>query len=232
VSIPGISSVGGIANVEAAAGEVSATINGSPSLIVMSPVGSDNWRVSSTTLPEGAGGGPRRQIVLAGSTGWVIDVNRGVLGGAQLVDGEWAAWNPPCSASYSAVLAASDPRHLVALCDAGRTPTSGDMDLYLSSDGGTKFVLASASVPEGANTLFASPSRKEFVIARGHALLGSFDAGWTWRIVSHLPTMDVWSQLAFVTPTQGVAIASNGDLFETVDGARHWSRVSFHSQSE
>lgn len=228
-SIPGLSGVGGIADVEAASGEVSATINGSPTRIATSAVGANGWKLATPTLPEGAGGGPMRQIVLAGRSGWIVDLNRGVLGGAELVNGKWVPWQPPCLDRYGAVLAVADPRHLAAFCTAGRMPTPSDTDVFLSSDGGANFVLAKAPLPDSIATLVASPSPSEFVVVRRNELLASFDAGRTWRVVKVLPSTVEWSQLTFVTSSQGEAVATNGDLFKTADRGVHWFRVPFRS---
>lgn len=73
-----------------------AVIDSSGVHILTSPAGTDAWQASGTVVPEGAGPVPRAQIVVQAGTGWLIEVDRTVVGGARLVDGSWVPWQPPC----------------------------------------------------------------------------------------------------------------------------------------
>jgi hypothetical protein len=124
-------------------------------VIMSSPVSSDSWHVSNTAALGGpAGGGEQAgSFVLAGSSGWLVEGNdRGTTGSAQLEDGRWVAWTPPCAAvghSFS-IPAASTSSNLVASCVMGgfayplskSAPRGAKLDsiwLYFSSDGGKSF---------------------------------------------------------------------------------------------
>jgi hypothetical protein len=101
--------------------------------IATSPVGTDAWTVSPTQVQFGAGPVPHAQLILHGTTGWLIEVDRTVIGGARLVDGTWRDWQPPClDANGPATLAAATDRALVAACDVGVWSTPTGVHLYAS----------------------------------------------------------------------------------------------------
>lgn len=77
-TLPGASS--SVSDLQATGRNVVVTVNGFPGLIETSRVNADAWVPSSTTLSSGAGGTPNSPIVLAGSNGWILAVNRAVLG--------------------------------------------------------------------------------------------------------------------------------------------------------
>jgi photosystem II stability/assembly factor-like uncharacterized protein len=64
--------------------------------------------------------------------------------------------------------------------------------------------------------------------ATGAVLVATFDAGRTWSVVARLGTADP-VDLGFTTPTQGVLVATSGDVpatfWMTRDGGRTWSVV-------
>jgi photosystem II stability/assembly factor-like uncharacterized protein len=224
---------GGASDVEAAAGLVSATVwstTGGP-LIETSSVETDNWRRSSVALPMVVGGAPSEQIVLAGTLGWLIDEDRGVLGGARLVDGAWEPWTPPCvQAGNLVMLAASDPAHVVAICDEGEFTGPKVVLVYFSSDGGSTFQLAATSLPPNRFGPVASPAPGVVIMGvPGADLVGSFDGGKTWAVVYQQANSSSWLQVGFTTPNQGVAIDTNGTLLMTFDGGHDWAPVIFSS---
>jgi hypothetical protein len=229
--LPGITPGDSISDVEAAAGTVSASFNGDPIEIATSPVHRDDWTPSPTTLPVGAGPVPNEQIVLQGRLGWLIEVDRTVIGGARLTDGVWEPWNPPCAGSGGpATLAASDQSHLVAICDEGvYSSATPFVRVYLSHDGGSTFDVASSSpaiVPGATNV--ASPAPSVVIIGvNGGDLIGTFDGGATWSVVHHQANSDAWLQVGFTTASQGVAIDSNGAMLMTFDGGHVWAPVNF-----
>ncbi|MGC8633365.1 MAG: hypothetical protein ACP5VP_01630 [Candidatus Limnocylindrales bacterium] len=208
--------------------------------IASSPVGSDAWTLSSTQVPLGAGPVSEAQLVLAGDAGWILEVDRIVVGGARLVGGTWSAWTAPCSdVQGSAVLAAASPSELVAACDGGTwghpaNPAEQGEHLYVSHDGGATFAETGGMVPV-QEPLLASPVAGTIVVGRGQALFASFDRGQTWRTALDLAPPAFLTYLGFTTPSQGVAIAdessgpgqSAGALFMTRDGGHTWAKVSF-----
>jgi hypothetical protein len=230
--LPGIAQ-SSVSDVEAAAGTVTASFNGNPIQIATSPVHRDAWTPSPFTMPMGAGPVPSEQIVLQANVGWVIQVDRVVMGGARLANGAWMAWNPPClQAGGSAVLAASDSSHLVAVCDEGVYSSTGAAPVvraYFSNDGGSTFQLAASlppKFPPNASGM-AMPTPGVVIMNSGSDLVGTFDGGTTWTVVNHQPSSVTWSQVGFTTPSQGVAIDGGGTLFMTFDGGHDWTPVSF-----
>jgi hypothetical protein len=249
LSIPGASSAPVVA-LEASAGSVSAVLfDQSVVRVASSPVGTDNWRLSTTTVSIGAGPVPSAQLVLSGSSGWLVEVDRTVVGGARLVNGAWVAWTAPCASVVGpAVLAASGPTELVAACDVGLWSAPQGEHLYVSHDGGTTFMQTGALVPLDGAAEIASPGTGSVFVAgtksQGSAIVGSFDGGRTWQTV--LTTGQPGTQaalftyLGFTSSTQGVAITASGTgtgngqnvgtLLMTQDGGRTWSKVAFVGQ--
>ncbi len=246
VTIPGLSASAVIVALGASAGTVTAVAYdvaaASPDggvRIASSPVGWDAWTLSPTQVPLGAGPVSQAQLVLAGDAGWIVEVDRIVVGGARLVGGVWSAWKAPCSdVQGSAVLAAASPSEIVAACDGGMWghPANAAQQgehLYASHDGGATFAETGGTVPV-QEPLIASPVSGTIVVGRGQALFASFDRGQTWRTALDLAPPAFITYLGFTTPRQGVAIAdessgpgqSAGALFMTRDGGRTWALVS------
>jgi hypothetical protein len=221
-----------ISDVEAAAGVVQATFEDDPIAIETSPVEKDDWVLSPTTLPLGAGPIPYEQIVLQGTAGWVVEVDRTVVGGARLDDRGWIPWSPPClSGGGPMSLAASDRLHLVAVCDEGEYSSSPPLvRVYSSSDGGSTFQLSPTSLPSLSFGLVASPAPGVAVMAEsGGNLIASFDGYATWSTVSPESSGRDWSYIGFTTSRQGVAIDGNGVLFMTLDGGHTWTPIHLPS---
>ena len=144
VTLPGPSADAHVMTLEAAAGVVHAVYieanAGGPILIASSPVGSDTWIVSPTTVPIGAGPVPHAQLVLSGNAGWLVEVDRVVVGGARLESGLVDPLQPPCSTARGpATLAATSASDLVAACDVGLWSAPTGVHLFVSADGGTTF---------------------------------------------------------------------------------------------
>ena len=231
--LPGITPGDIVSDVEAAAGMVSATFNGGPIEIATSPVQRDDWTASGFTMPIGAGPVPSEQIVLQSKVGWLIQVDRVVMGGARLDNGGWAAWSPPCSqAGGPAVLAASDSSHLVAVCDEGVYSSTGAAPVvraYFSNDGGSTFQPAPTLPPKFSPNVtgMAMPAPGVVIMNSGSDLVGTFDGGTTWTVVNHPSASVSWLQVGFTTPSQGVAIEGSGTLLMTFDGGHNWAPVNF-----
>jgi photosystem II stability/assembly factor-like uncharacterized protein len=259
VTIPGVSSGAVVEALETSAGAVHAVLydvgaTGGWVRIASSPVGSDSWRLSPTQVQIGAGPVPQAQLLLSGSAGWMVEVDRTVVGGARLVNGSWVAWTPPCATVMGpAVLAASGPTELVAECDGGiwgPAPKAAEegQHLYVSHNGGTTFSESGITVPlTGVNAL-ASPGAGTVMAAgstsAASAIVGTFDGGRTWQTLLAVSQVGgqaaTFTYLGFTTPTQGMAITQSGagtgngqnvgTLYMTRDGGRTWSAVSFAGQ--
>ena len=236
-------------DLEAAGGLVHAAVIGSGAAIQIdtSPVSSDRWTTSPTTVALGAGPVPSAQIVLQGRAGWLVEDDRTVISGARLEQGRWVAWQPPClSVEGPAVLAASTATDLVSVCDEGLWGGSSTAveRAFVSHDGGTTFQATPAGPPstyQGA-LLVASPSPQTIIVASYSqaanpvtgVLLASFDGGATWaQVAQSAPT---WDELGFTTATQGIAVASHsnpagGAMMMTYDGGHTWNPVTFRPAS-
>ncbi len=243
VAIPGLGSGSQIVALEAADGRAQAVAwDGSGSYrIATSVVGKDEWSLATVKVPVGAGPVPQIQLVLAGAGGWMVEVDRTVVGGARLANGTWTPWTPPCSnAMGTALLDAATPTDLVAECDGGQWGTPKDarqagQHLYVSTDGGATFAQSKASVPLVVVSAISTPTPSTIVLAgsRGQstpvgAIARSTNGGTTWSTVD-LPSGWSVSYLGFTTPTQGVAIVDNGTashLYMTYDGGASWSETA------
>lgn len=252
VTIPGMASAQVVA-LEAAGGSVHAALydmagTGGPSVrVASSSVSGDAWTTSPVKVEIGAGPVPVTQLVLAGTSGWLVQVDRTVVGGARLVNGTWVAWTPPCAKVVGpAVLAASGPTELVAACDVGLWSAPQGEHLYVSHDSGATFTETGTPVPLDQTAEIASPGAGSVFVAgttsQGSAIVASFDGGQTWQTmleVAQSGGQDAgFTYLGFTTSTQGVAITESGagtsnglqqvgTLLMTRDGGRTWTKVSF-----
>jgi photosystem II stability/assembly factor-like uncharacterized protein len=205
--------------------------------IFSSPVDRDAWTVATATPSFGAGPVPSSEMVLQGRAGWVVDVNRTVVGGARLdPSGGWTAWTPPCSDAHGpGYLAASSPSSLYAVCTegvwgspaAGTTPNSEW--LYASRDGGASFsVVGRVPQTNAAGIISVAPGSATIVQAGDSGIMATFDGGKSWQHVSSVAGI---TYLGFTTAAQGVAVAqtSGGSsaLLMTRDGGHTWAAVTF-----
>lgn len=208
--------------------------------ILTSPVGQDRWQPSPTTIPIGAGPVPSATLVLQGQTGWLIENDRTVVGGARLDHGGWVAWSPPCADSGGpADLGASSPTDVAVICHEGQWNDKPMADrVFLSTDAGSTF-RATATLPPQPAGVVATPARGTVVVGvaaqSGPAweLARTTDAGVSWSVVHRESrTAGQWLFIGFTTPTTGVAIKTGGggssSLLRTTDGGRSWSVVAFH----
>ncbi len=234
VTIPGVSNLDSISDVEAADGRVFAAFNGAPILIASSPVSFDDWTVSPTTLEVGAGPIPFEQIVLHGPVGWVAEVDRTVIAGASLVGGSWEPWTPPCAETTGPMyLAASDVENVAAVCPEGAYGGPTDqvqVGLFVSNNGGSTFVPSGETLPEDTFGPIATAGPGVVVMGvGGTGLLATFDGGAQWSTVYASSSEYAWQQVGFTTPTQGVAIDGDGTMLMTYDGGHQWYVVNFPS---
>ena len=232
VHLPAGVSANSLSDLETSAGTVYASFCGSPIHIAMSPVTSSDWTLSQSTLPIGAGPVCGEQIVLQGEAGWLINIDRLVINGAQLENGSWVPWNPPCTDSGgSGEVAAADPNDLVAVCDGGVYSGPADVSVSFSRDGGTTFVPAPETLPSNSYGPIASPTPGVVVMSPAGEgnLLATFDGGKQWSTVYGAPVSEGWEYVGFTTAEQGVAIGQSGALVMTYDGGHEWAPVQFPS---
>jgi hypothetical protein len=211
-----------------------AILDNSGNQIATSLVGAEAWRLSGTTVQAGAGPVPMAQLVLQGTTGWLVAVDRTVTGGARLQNGRWLAWQPPCmQANGPLVLAATTPNDLTAVCDEGiwgPGPSGMGFHAYRSTDGGTSFSRTWSQLPPGCCGDLVTPQPgvaiTNGVIGGVAGLVGTFNGGATWTLVY---TGETGADLGFTSRSQGVSInPDRGSLLMTFDGGHHWQAVTFH----
>ena len=234
LTVSGLPADAAVVALEAGNGSVhTVAFDGQGYRVASSPVGTDDFRLSAVRVAVGAGPVPSVQLVLSGAAGWLLENDRTVVGGARLVNGTWAAWQPPCmNVVGPAYLAASSPTELAAACDVGLWSSPTGSHLFVSHDGGSTFAEAATAVPLTMTSQISAASASVTVVggtdATGDVLVATFDSGRTWSVVARLGTADL-VDLGFTTPTQGVLIATSGDapatFWMTRDGGGTWSVV-------
>jgi hypothetical protein len=225
---------GDVEDLEAADGTVHVALAAGQGRLTLgsAPVSSDAFTLSALPLQIGAGPVPSGQLALHGSNGWFVQVDRTVIGGAQLEAGRWKQWTPPCSqAGGPALLAAATGTELVAACDVGLwTGPSPQERLYRSTDGGATFA-AGGSVPISSAEAIGAGAGVTLVGGElpggGLGILRSTD-GRTWTRAYGRGSGTAIADLGMTTATQGVAVLHRPDtLLMTRDGGVTWAAVSF-----
>jgi hypothetical protein len=238
------SSLTNVWSLEASAGHAHAVALGKTAgsfAIESSVTTSDTW-VKTGSLQLGAGPVPEPDLVLQGTTGWAIENDRTVVGGARLVSGRWVAWHAPCATNGgTAVVSASTVSSLVAVCEQGIWGPSGYMGppavrAYFSGNGGATF-YGGGIVPGQASAsgnVVASPAPgvavTDMLTSTRRDLVETFNSGATWRVVASVSGLAAFTYLGFTSSSQGVAIESSrtaSALLMTFDGGRVWSPVTF-----
>ena len=237
LAAPSLPSGSPIVALESANGSVHAVFydGGQQFRIATSPIGSDAWQLSPIKVAIGAGPVPEVQLVLQGATGWLLENDRTVVGGARLVAGSWRTWNPACAnVTGPAAIAASSSTTVVASCDVGQWSSPAGNHLFVSRDAGTTFAETGSPVPVTLGGGVATPDTSTIVVAGsdagGSVLVGSFDGGHTWSVVLRAGTVG-FADLGFTTTTQGVVVTNSanglGRLLITRDGGHTWSTIAF-----
>ena len=194
-----------------------------------SAVGADLFTPAPVRVLIGAGPVPSGQIVLHGAAGWFVQVDRTVVGGARLVNGQWTQWTPPCAtAGGPAWLTVTSDRDLEAACDVGLwTGGSAQERLFVSHDGGTTFT-DTAGIPQPSVAAIAATPAAIVVGVPTGTLIRSADQGVTWATAYHRAGTSTFADVGFTTATQGVAVlVSPATLLMTHDAGRTWAAVTF-----
>ena len=192
------SSLTGVWTLETSAGHVHAVAFGQSTdgfAIESSVTTSDVW-VRTGSLQTGAGLVPASDLVLQGTTGWAIENDRTVVGGARLVAGHWVTWRAPCATNGGAAeIGAASISSLVAVCQQGIWGPSGyagppAVRAYFSGNGGATF-YGGGTVPGQANAsghVVASPAPgvavTDILTNTHRALVETFNDGASWRVVA------------------------------------------------
>ena len=201
-----------------------------------SPVHSDAWHPNGLDVEAGAGPVPRAQIVLHGTSGWILLTNRTTFAGARLQAGRWVNWKAPCEGDGApAVLAAATDRDLVAHCAEGVWNDKPQEDrAVVSGDGGATFRQVSTPLPVRFGGELAAATPTTWVLGafdkdNRPQLFRTPDAGRTWKTVYHPDGEAELTDLGFTTPQQGVVISGGGGeagrLLMTFDGGANWNSV-------
>jgi photosystem II stability/assembly factor-like uncharacterized protein len=229
---------------EASAGSVHAIVprsgeNGFGFLVATSPVHTDAWRLSATEVDHGAGPAARAQLVLHGRSGWLVIVNRALVGGARLQNGEWVTWKAPCEGDGTPVeLAASTASDLVAFClDGTWNDRPPGQRIFVSTDGGSSSRPVQPAPPFRDAYAVAAATPAIWVVGSAETAAGgdpiavlrrTADGGRTWKTVHRGAEQSGWIDVGFTNSEQGVAI-NEGEvdrLFMTFDGGQTWGPVA------
>lgn len=211
--------------------------------VYSTPVGVDQWRPDPVQLDLGAGPVPSAQLVLWGPDGWVTTDNRTAVSAARLGAAGWSAAVPACSQAHgSALLAASSPTDLVAVCSEGAfgPPQPGTTPgpwLLRSSDGGATWTPVAAVPDQGVLSVTSAPGQPgTVVVADAAGLLRTTDGGRTWTRVHGAAALAAGGAAAptfvgFTTATQAVAVSPGtaGGLLMSRDGGATWSPIGFRA---
>jgi photosystem II stability/assembly factor-like uncharacterized protein len=183
-----------------------------------------DWAMDPLPVPVGAGPVPRQTLVLTHGAGWMVNLDRTVIGGARLESGHWTSWTPPCASLLGPVqLTASSATDLAASCAEhlyDGTPTNA---VYFSHDGGATFARRSAP----ASGYISSPNATTAVVASGADAWRTADEGRSWHQVEsgNESEGDTVLDLGFTTSTQGFLIEGAGGMLITRDAGATWRRV-------
>jgi photosystem II stability/assembly factor-like uncharacterized protein len=196
-----------------------------------SPAANLSWTEDPITIPIGGGPIPSIQLVFSHGGGWLVEVDRVVVFGAQMsTTGHWSKWAPPCStANGPATLAAWSATDLIASCDEGAwgTPPAPAKAVYTSHDAGATFQRHSAPVFGAVSA--ADPN--DALLATGYSIRRSIDGGRTWTEVESVAAPKFTGNsapldLGFTSNTQGFVIFANGQMVMTYDAGATWSAVT------
>jgi hypothetical protein len=242
IFLPTTTTAGIIDDVETARGIVHASLLGygnGDTNIETSAIGTDSWRATSIAVTAGAGPEPFGAVVLSGDNGWMVQVDRTVIGGARFEGDRWSTWQPPCESGGGGLyLAAATATSLAAVCTDGQWANFPQrVVVSFSSNAGTSFDLARTQPDIVDSYGAASPMPGEVVIATQGAngnieLIATDNGGATWEKVFGTIFYTFESDLGFTSSSQGVAVLSaggggDGELLMTFNSGHTWAPVAF-----
>jgi len=243
--LPSQAAPGFINDIEASRGIVHAALLDSnfDARIETSPTGSDAWHETPISVIAGAGPVPSTTITLSGTEGWMVQVDRTVIGGARFGTRGWVAWQPPClSGGGGLVLAASTATNIAAVCSDGQwTNFPMHVEVSFSRNSGTTFTPAALQPGLVEAGGAASPAPGAVVIATTGSggtvvFVATYNAGATWNKVFGTITDDYTAFIGFTSASRGVAIVDDAGgtaatLLMTFNGGRSWAPVPFRQAS-
>ncbi len=242
--LPSSAAPGFIDDVEAARGIVHIALSDNSGVrIVTSPVATDGWHETPIAIALGAGGEPSSTLTLSGSEGWMVQVDRTVIGGARFGATGWLPWQPPClSGGGGLLLAASTATNVAAVCSDGQWANFPmRVEVAFSRNSGTTFTPAALQPGLVEAGGAASPAPGAVVIATlgtgGNVVfIATYNAGATWEKVFGTITDDYTGYIGFTSASQGVAIVDDvggtiATLLMTFNGGRSWAPVTFRQAS-
>jgi photosystem II stability/assembly factor-like uncharacterized protein len=195
-----------------------------------SPAGNLSWTEDPITVPVGGGPVPSIQLVFSNGAGWLIEVDRIVVGGARMSTSDtWSRWTPPCAtANGPASLAAWSATDLIASCDEGvwGSPPAPGTGVYTSHDAGATFQRHDAPV----YGLVTAADPNDALLVTGDTIRRSVDGGRTWSTAVASATSNSGGtqplDLGFTSNSQGFVIFANGQMVMTYDAGATWSAVT------
>ncbi len=243
--LPTQTAPGFIDDIEAGRGIAHAALldNNFDARIETTPVGSDAWHETPISIVAGAGPEPLATLTLSGAEGWMVQVDRTVMGGARFGRTGWLAWTPPClSGGGGLLLTASTAIDIAAVCSDGQWSNFPmRVEVAFSHNSGTTFTSAALQPGIEEAGAAASPAPGAVVIATTGAggnvvFVATYNAGATWQKVFGITTDDDTAFLGFTSASQGVAIVDDvggtvATLLMTFNGGRSWAPVPFRQAS-
>ncbi len=198
--------------------------------VASAPVTSDTFTMAGLKLSLMTAGGaePRPVITAGGRYAAVIYNNRTFERAAQIVDGAWTSWTPPCEApvGHDLVYAAlsADGSHLAMICATSQffSPPYTIRALDHSVDRMTP-------LPEGTGgqifDFTAVTAQGSMLAVYGDKVAVSFDAGHTWAITHRFDQADAGRAHAEVPGVGYVISTGPGVGIVTADGGYTWTAL-------
>ena len=211
------------------------------------PAGRDDWSpVPGATGLQASGGAPgSAQLVLTGTTGYLMTPGGQLLGGPVTSPANWRTVTAPAGAPVAlpcasgstetgghplrAMLASTGPG-LVLLCADQATGNRQPKTLYYSADGGRSWSPAGSAPARGTAMSLSGTPTGPVLVATSDGIDFSTNApgasgGLAWRAARGATAPGGYSYVGMTTSGQGVAVPANVSLdavWFTYDGGAHW----------